>query len=194
MTILRIDASGRHDGSVTREITDRVIARLGDAEVITRDLAETPPTLVDQTVIGGYFTPPDRRTDAQRAAIAPSDAVVDELMRADTVVIGMPIYNFGAPAALKGWADMAARAGVTFRYEADGPKGLLRGKRAIVVVASGGTGVGSEIDWATPWLRFFLGFIGIDDVTVIAAGRMNADQGALERAYADVDALAGMAA
>ena len=194
MTILRIDASGRHDGSVTREITDRVIARLGDADVITRDLAETPPTLVDQRIIGSYFTPPDQRTAEQSEAIAPSDAVVDELMRADTVVVGMPIYNFGAPAALKGWADMAARAGVTFKYEADGPKGLLEGKRAIVVVASGGTGVDSEIDWATPWLRFFLGFIGIHDVTVIAAGRMNADKNALERAYADVDALTEMAA
>lgn len=194
MTILRIDASGRHDGSVTREITDRVIARLGDADVITRDLAETAPTLVDQTIIGSYFTPPDQRTPEQSAAVAPSDAVVDELMRADTVVIGMPIYNFGAPAALKGWADMAARVGVTFKYESDGPKGLLEGKRAIVVVASGGTGVDTEIDWATPWVRFFLGFIGIHDVRVIAADRMNADKDALERAYADVDALTEMAA
>ncbi|MGR3541247.1 MAG: FMN-dependent NADH-azoreductase [Hasllibacter sp.] len=190
MTVLRIDASARTDGSVTRQLTDRIVDRLGDGDVVTRDLAAAPPVLVTEEMIGAYFTAPDERTDAQRAAIAPSDEVVAELRAADTVVIGMPVYNFGPPAALKAWADLAARVGETFRYEADGPKGLLEGKRAIVAVASGGTRSGSEIDWATPWLRFFLGFLGIEDVTVVTADQLNEDADTkIERAYEDIDAL-----
>ena len=101
--------------------------------------------------------------------------MIAELEAADAIVIGMPIYNFAPPAALKAWADQVAVPGRTFSYSADGPKGLLEGKKAYVVVTSGGTQVDSPIDFATPWLRFFLGFIGITDVTVIAADRLGAD-------------------
>lgn len=192
--ILHIDSSGRLEASVSRAITARAVARLG-GEVTRRDLAAQPPNLVTEEIIGAYFTPPAERSEAQRAAVAPSDAVVAELQAADVIVIGMPIYNFGPPAALKGWADMAARVGVTFRYGADGPEGLLEGKRAIVAVASGGTESGSEIDFATPWLRHFLGFLGIADVTVIAADQMNRDDGTkVAGAYAEVDGLEDLAA
>ena len=192
MNILRIDASGRRDGSVTRQIADRVVARLAGAgdTVTVRDLAVTPPVLVSDEIVRAYFTPAGERSEAQRGAVAPSDAVVDELKAADVIVIGTPIYNFGVPAALKGWADMAARAGETFRYGESGPEGLLTGKRAIVAVASGGTRAGSQIDWATPWLRFFLGFIGITDVTVMAADGTGSQDRTAERAYAEADALA----
>ena len=188
MTVLRIDASARFGGSVTRRLADRIVERLGDPEVIHRDLAAEPPALVTEEMIAAYFTPSAERTDAQRVALAPSDAVVDELRRADTVVIALPIYNFSVPANLKAWADLAARVGETFRYADDGPKGLLEGKRAILAVASGGTAVGSGIDFATPWLRFFLGFIGITDVRVFTADRLHAGADArVDQAYADID-------
>ncbi|MEO0699174.1 MAG: NAD(P)H-dependent oxidoreductase, partial [Pseudomonadota bacterium] len=94
---------------------------------------------------------------------------------ADTIVIGAPIYNFGVPAAVKAWIDQVARAGITFAYTENGPKGLLEGKRAIIVVASGGTKVGSEIDFAIGYLKFALGFIGITNVELVAADQMALD-------------------
>ena len=167
-TILRLDASARYQTSMTRQRVDRVIGGL-EGRVIHRDLAATPPSFVTEAAIGAYFTPADDRTDAQRATLTESDAAVAELMEADTIVIGMPIYNFGVPAALKAWVDLVARVGVTFRYGPDGPEGLLKNKRAIIVVASGGTAPMSGIDFATPWLKHCLGFIGIDDVTILTA-------------------------
>lgn len=115
------------------------------------------------------------RAAEQAASLELSDTLIAELEAADAIVIGMPIYNFAPPAAVKAWADQVAVPGRTFSYSADGPKGLLEGKKAYVVVTSGGTQVDSPIDFATPWLRFFLGFIGITDVTVIAADRLGAD-------------------
>jgi FMN-dependent NADH-azoreductase len=115
---------------------------------------------------------------------------VAELQAADTVLIGLPIYNFGVPAALKAWIDLVARAGVTFRYSAEGPVGLLEGKRAIISVASGGTEAFSEIDYATTHLKHVLGFIGITDVEVIRADRTAIDmEGTLRAAQDAVDAL-----
>ena len=190
-SILRIDASARRDGSVSRDLADRIVARFGDGvTVTTRDLATGLP-LIDEAWIGANFTPADQRTEAQRAALALSDQLVAELQAADTLVIGLPIYNFGVPAALKAWVDLVARAGVTFRYTEAGPQGLLTGKRAVLVVASGGTRVGSPIDFATPWLRHVLGFMGITDVTVIAADAlMTAPEAAQAQADAQIAALA----
>jgi FMN-dependent NADH-azoreductase len=102
-----------------------------------------------------------------------SDKIVSELKYNDVLVIGVPIYNFSMPASLKAWADLAARLGETFRYTETGPVGLLENKKAYVVIASGGTIVDSEIDILTPWLRHFLGFIGIKDVTIIGADVLN---------------------
>lgn len=173
-TILRIDASARRADSVTRDLADRIVARLAPERVIVRDLARGLPQ-IDEAWVSANFTPPDARTETQRATLALSDELVAELETADTVVIGLPIYNFGLPASLKAWIDLVARAGVTFRYTAEGPVGLLDGKRAILAVASGGTGAGSDIDFATPHLRHVLGFLGISDVEVIAADRLAID-------------------
>ncbi|MGR3483972.1 MAG: FMN-dependent NADH-azoreductase [Paracoccaceae bacterium] len=173
MSTLVIDASARADASVSRKITAAIAQRLG-GPVVHRDLAATVPPLVTEPMIGAYFTPAPDRSAAQSELIAASDEIVAELRAADTVVIGLPIYNFGVPAALKAWADLAGRVGETFRYTETGPVGLLRGKRAILAVASGGTQVDSPIDFATPWMRQFLGFIGITDVTVIAADALGA--------------------
>ncbi|MCG6901673.1 MAG: NAD(P)H-dependent oxidoreductase [Rhodobacter sp.] len=182
--ILRIDASARRTDSVSRALTDRLTDRFiaaGDANVVTRDLANALPQ-IDEAWIGANFTPRDDRTDAQRDALALSDTLVAELQDADTIVIGLPIYNFGVPASLKAWVDLVARAGLTFEYTAEGPRGLLSGKRVIVAVASGGTEVGSNIDFATGYVTHVLGFIGLDDVSFVSADRLAIDAEATVKA------------
>ncbi|WP_341863698.1 NAD(P)H-dependent oxidoreductase [Gymnodinialimonas sp. 57CJ19] len=187
--ILRIDASARREGSVSRDLTSQIIARLGGT-VTTRDLADGVPLMTEEWV-GANFTPADARTAEQAEILAHSDVLVAELQAADTIVIGLPIYNFGAPAALKAWVDQVARAGLTFHYTENGPEGLLTGKRVIVAMASGGTQFGSEIDFATGYLRHVLGFIGITDVTFVTADRLALDaEKTLAKARAQVEALA----
>lgn len=194
--ILRIDASMRRDASVTRQLADaltgRLIANQPTTTLTRRDLADNPPPFIDESWIGANFTPADARTDDQRAALARSDALIAEIQAADTLVIATPIYNFGVPAALKAWIDLIARAGVTFKYTETGPVGLLENKRAIIVIASGGTQSGSAIDFATPYLRHVLGFIGITDVEIVAADQLG--QGADEKLAAASDAIERLAA
>jgi FMN-dependent NADH-azoreductase len=189
-SILRIDASARRDGSVSRDLADKIIARFGtDTRIVTRDLARGLP-LIDEDWVGANFIPADQRTDAQKDKLALSDDLVAELQAADTVVIGLPIYNFGVPAAFKAWVDQIARAGVTFQYSEYGPKGLLEGKRAIVAVASGGTEAGSEIDFATGFVRHILGFVGITDVDFVTADRLMIDaEATMKSANDQVQAL-----
>ena len=172
--ILRLDTSSDTVSASSRMLVDAIVAKLGGT-VATRDLAATPPALVDLGFVTGRGLPKADRSAEQAASLELSDTLIAELETADAIVIGMPIYNFAPPAALKAWADQVAVPGRTFSYSADGPKGLLEGKKAYVVVTSGGTQVDSPIDFATPWLRFFLGFIGVTDVTVIAADRLGAD-------------------
>lgn len=176
MKILHIDASARKGDSVTRKLSAQLVTRLAgdDGQVTHRDLSEGLP-FVDETKISAYFTTPGARSDEHRKAIALSDTIVSELKSNDVLVIGVPIYNFSMPASLKAWADLAARVGETFRYTETGPVGLLENKKAYVVIASGGTRVDSEIDFLTPWLRHYLGFLGIKEVTVISADALNQD-------------------
>jgi FMN-dependent NADH-azoreductase len=173
-TVLNIQASARHDGSVTRQLSEKVLASIGADTTITRDLSEGLP-LLNAAWIDANFTPSDDRTDAHRETLALSDSLVDEISRADTLVIGSPVYNFSVAAVLKAWIDQICRVGITFKYTPDGPVGLLTGKRAIIVVASGGTPVGSDIDYATDFLRHIMGFIGITDVSIIAADALGND-------------------
>ena len=174
--ILEVSSSGRAAGSVSRQLSRDLIAALedrdGSAEIVRRDLAEGVP-FVDQPWIEANFTSPESRRAEQRKALRHSDALVAELQSADVVVIGVPVYNFSIPASLKAWIDMVARARLTFRYTEDGPEGLLKGKKAYLVVATGGVPVGSAVDFATPYLRHVLAFIGITDVEVIAAEKLN---------------------
>ena len=174
-SILRIDASGRYDGSASRALSSHLVEQLTashpDASVTVRDLAPGLP-FVDAEWIGANFTPADARTDAQNAILTLSDGLIAEIEAADILVIGTPIYNFGPPAVLKAWIDMVARAGKTFRYTENGPVGLLEGKKAYVAIASGGTEMGSEIDFLSGYFRHFLGFIGINDVEFFAADQM----------------------
>jgi FMN-dependent NADH-azoreductase len=174
MKILHIDASARTSSSVTRKLGAQLVSRLAGnhGQVTYRDLNEGLP-FVDEAKIAAYFTAPEARTTEHREAITLSDKIVSELKYNDVLVIGVPIYNFSMPASLKAWADLAARVGETFRYTETGPVGLLENKKAYVVIASGGTKVDSQIDFLTPWLRHYLGFIGIKDVTIIGADALN---------------------
>jgi FMN-dependent NADH-azoreductase len=195
LKVLRVDSSVRSEGSMTRRVADELIERLqeseGAVEVIVRDLAVATPSFVDAVWVDANFAPPEQREEEQRAALAESDALVSELKAADVLVIGVPIYNFGIPAALKAWVDMVARARLTFRYTENGPVGLLRGKRAYLTAASGGTAIGSEMDFATGYLRHVLGFLGIDDVQIVAADRLMArgEEEAVRDARAQIDRL-----
>lgn len=189
-SLLRIDASARKSNSISRDLTDQVIAKLAPDTIITRDLTQPIPQ-ISETWMTANFTPADDRTRAQKEELALSDSLIDEIMRADTLVIGVPIYNFGVPAALKAWIDHVARAGVTFRYTPDGPQGLLKNKRAILVVASGGTEANSTIDFATPYMRHVLSFIGIHDVVEVTADRMMVDpEASVAKAQEQLESLA----
>lgn len=174
LTILRIDASARNDGSVSRQLADVYIDRLAETRAVrveTRDVSVGLP-VIDQDWIAASFTPEADRSPEHRATLTQSDRLVEELERNELIVISTPIYNFGIPASLKLWVDQIARAGRTFRYTDTGPVGLLSGKRAVILVASGGTEVESEIDFATPHLRQVLIFSGITDIEIIAADQL----------------------
>jgi FMN-dependent NADH-azoreductase len=190
MNILRIDSSAKIEGSHSRDLIDGLLRNLEqEGRVVRRDLVDPIPQ-IDAAWIAANTTPDDERTDSHRQTLALSDALVGELEAADLTVIGLPVYNFGVPAALKAWIDQVCRARRTFRYSPDGPVGLLEGKRAIVVYAAGGTAMGSDIDFASGYLRHVLGFIGVKDVTFVDAGRHMADADAISRAEAEIDRLA----
>lgn len=174
LRVLRVDASARLEESVTRQLADLMLRELDERipglAVVRRDVAAGLP-FVDAAWVSANLSEPDARDAAQRQALALSDELVAEVMAADVLVIATPIYNFSVPASLKAWIDQVARARLTFRYTEHGPQGLLSGKKAYVLAATGGTEVGGAIDFATPWLKFVLGFLGITDVEVIAADR-----------------------
>ncbi len=192
-TVLHIDASARKSGSVSRDLSDRIVSALmsnnKEVRLIRRDLADGIP-FIDETFTAAINTPADQRTAAQRKALDVSDALVAELQAADVIVIGSPIYNFGVPASFKAWIDQVARAGVTFSYTENGPVGLLENKKAYIALASGGTQVGSDIDFASGWLRHVMGFIGIHDVEMVAADRTMMDDQSVARAEAEAEHLA----
>lgn len=171
-SILHISASIRADESVSRNLSSTIVDGLRDktgADVITRDLSANDLPYIDAARFSANNTPKDERTPEQNEIAAIADQLIDELEQTDTIVLGVPIYNFGVPATVKAWADLVARAGTTFKYTENGPVGLLTGKKAYIAVASGGTPVGSDIDFMTSWLKHFLGFLGITDVEVVAA-------------------------
>lgn len=191
--ILRIDASARNEGSTTRPLADQLVNRLVEqdygATVTRRDLHANPPALLDETWVGANFTDEAARTDEQKAVLAGSDELIAELEAADTIVITAPIYNFAIPASLKAWIDLIARARRTFRYTEAGPEGLLKGKRAFIIFASGGVPLGSEVDFASGYLKHVLAFVGITDVTIVAADGHMMDGEAVTRATSAIEEL-----
>jgi FMN-dependent NADH-azoreductase len=179
--ILYITASIRSDSeSISRGLGQRVVdglAAKSGAGVTTRNLAANDLPFVSAERFGAHLTPAADRTPQQADLAAIADTLIAELQAADTIVIASPVYNFGPPATLKAWADLVARAGTTFRYTATGPEGLLTGKKAYITIASGGTPMGSDIDFMSRWLIFFLGFLGITDVTMVAADGIMGEDG-----------------
>jgi FMN-dependent NADH-azoreductase len=192
--ILYLTASIRSDGeSVSRGLGQRLVEGLAaktGASVTTRDLAANDLPYVSAGRFAANLTPAGQRTPEQAELAAIADTLIAELQAADTIVIASPVYNFGPPATLKAWADLVARAGTSFRYTATGPEGLLKGKKAFLAMASGGTPMGSEIDFMSRWLVLFLGFLGISDVEMVAADGIMGEGGEAKIAAAQEAALA----
>ena len=132
---------------------------------------------VSEASLAAVAIPPEERNAEQQKLAAFADSLIDELQNADALVLGLPLYNFGPPASFKAWADLVARVGTTFRYTSNGPVGLLTGKKAYLIAVSGGTPIGGDMDFMTPWVKFFLGFIGITDVEIISADRTMGAEG-----------------
>ena len=179
LRVLRIDASSRYQGSVTRRLVDDFMAVLQkhykEINIQQRDLIHDNLPFINEEWISANFTKAEQRTAEQRVVLAQSDSLVGQMQDADILVFGVPIYNFSVPASLKAWIDLVARAGLTFRYTENGPIGLLKNKKAYLILASGGTPIGGAIDYASGYLRHVMGFLGIRDVELISAERLNAD-------------------
>jgi FMN-dependent NADH-azoreductase len=176
MRLLQIDSSARLS-SVSRELTAKFVEEWKrenpGGEVVVRDLAKTPLPLITDEWTLAVHSDPLALTPAQREVIAISDTLIAELFAADTVVIGVPMYNFSVPWTLKAWIDQVVRVGKTFAYNANGPQGLFTGKK-IVIITSRGSSYGpgssrSRADFQEPYLRHIFGFIGATDVTFIHA-------------------------
>ena len=175
--VLVIESSARQQGSVSRELTQQFIANWQAAhpadQIQVRDLAAEPVPHLDATLLGGWMTPTEQQSEAEKAALARSNQLTDELLAADVLVLAAPMYNFAIPSTLKAWLDHVLRAGVTFKYSETGPQGLLSGKRAFVLTARGGIYAGSGLDHQEPYLRQALAFIGIHEVQFIHAEGLN---------------------
>jgi FMN-dependent NADH-azoreductase len=177
-TLLKLDSSPMGQGSISRKLTAKFAETWLNAhpggKVIERDLTTLNLPVVDASWVAAAHTPESARTAPQISALAASDSLINDLEQADEYVFGVPMHNFSIPSTLKLWIDQVVRAGKTFSYGATGPKGLLTGKKATLLLASGGEyGKGSamaSLDFVTPYLRTLLGFLGITDVTIIAAG------------------------
>lgn len=171
--ILNIVTSIKGDASFSNKLSNAVLEKLATAypenEVQTFDLSKTPLPYLDESQLDAFYaTPAEAYSASQIESIKHSDNAIKALLEADIVVIGVPIYNFGIPALLKGWVDQVARAGKTFSYGAEGPKGLVTGKKVYLSVASGAIfsdGPYKSYDFAEPYLRTVLGFLGITDIT-----------------------------
>jgi FMN-dependent NADH-azoreductase len=171
MRILQIKSSVFSANGQSSRLADEFVGLLRaqhpGAEVVERDLVAEPVPHLDGARAGALFAKPQERSTEQQAVIAYSDALIAELRRADVLVLGLPMYNFGVPSQLKAWFDHVARAGETFKYTEKGAVGLLTGKKAYVFAARGG--VYGENDWQTPFVRQFLGFLGISEVEFVYA-------------------------
>ncbi len=189
--VLIIDSAATGEQSVSRKLTgelaEQIRRRVPDAQIVSRDVGRAPiPHLTEDTVGAIRGGPAD--TDAAAAALALSDTLVAELKSADVIVIGAPMYNFGMPSTLKAWFDHVLRARVTFRYTAEGPEGLVKGKHAVVVEARAGLyseGPAAAMDHQEPHIRTLLGFMGITDVTYVRAEKLAGGPEAASAAIAE---------
>ncbi len=181
MNILQINSSARRlhegQGSVSTQLANEVVQQLVErnpgARTVVHDLAVHPLPPMDEAALGALFTPAEARTPAQAERVALNDQLIAELKAADVIVLAAPMINFGVSSQLKNWIDAVARAGVTFRYGANGPEGLVTGKRVIVVSSRGGVHRGQPTDNIVPYLQVTLGFLGMTDVKFVLAEGLN---------------------
>jgi FMN-dependent NADH-azoreductase len=177
MKFYQIDSSARKDGSTSRALAKKLLDKIKkpEDEVIYRDLDDEMVFVSGLTESGMKIEEKDRN-EHHKKMFELSDKLVSELKESDIIIISAPIYNYGPPATLKAWADLAARVGETFRFKTDGRReGLLSNKRAFLVITSGGTKLNSNEDFLTPWLKFILNFFGIEKVDVVSADQMALD-------------------
>lgn len=173
--LLVIQSSPRGKSSVSRQLTSELVEKIvqqGEVKVVERDLSVHPLPHLQEEQITGFYTPVEKRSEVLKEAVRLSDEAVAELFAADVIVISTPFWNFSVPSVLKAWIDHVARAGVTFSYGPDGVKGLVTGKKVIIVASSGGvysSGPGQVMDFLGPYLKAVLGFLGITDVSFIRA-------------------------
>lgn len=176
--LLEIDSSPRYGRSVSRQLTDAFVAQWKsshpDGAVVDRDLNATPIPPVTAEWVGAVHTPEEARTPQQKQVLALSDTLIAELEQADEYVIGVPMHNFSVPSVLKLWIDQIARAGRTFAYADGTPKGLLQGKKATFIIATGGNYDAqtqmASFNFVEPYLRSMFGFLGVTDTTFVTAG------------------------
>lgn len=181
MNVLQVNSSARPfaqgQGSQSTRLANELVAGLlaanPGATHTVRDLTANPHPVLDEAALGALFTPPEQRSPEQAARVALDDALIAELQAADVVVLGVPMVNFGVTAQLKNWIDAVARARVTFQYTANGPVGLLTGKKVYAVLTRGGIHRGQATDTQVPYLKTVLGFLGMTDVEFIYAEGLN---------------------
>jgi len=179
MKVWHINSSGRNEQSHSKRITQQFIDDLSQkttVEIDHIDSATASLPLLTDSMIQSYFTPDENRTAEQKSVISVSNDIVKSAKEADVWVIGVPIYNFSMPASFKAFIDLLCRAQETFTYTETGPVGLLENKQVFVVVTSGGTEIGSDVDFLTPWLTHCLGFIGVQNVHFIHADKYNPEK------------------
>ena len=172
-TILKVTSSARGEASNSTKLVNDIVAKLIErhpgSEVIERNLVSQKYPHLEESHLAAFYAPPENDTEETKQAVLHSNEAIAELERADILVIGVPIYNFNIPSALKAWIDHIVRAQKTFSYAGGRPEGLMKGKKVYLGIASGGVyseGPLKTIDYAEPYLKTVLGFIGISDVTV----------------------------
>ena len=200
MNILQIHSSARAEGSHSTRLAASIVERLqaslpdpAQAAITVRDLGRTPHPELNEAALQALFTPAEQRTPEQAARVALDDALIAELQAADVVVLGVPMYNFGVPAPLKNWIDAISRAKVTFQYTANGPEGLLKGKKVYIALTRGGQYRNTPADTQVPYLKTVLSFLGMTDIQLVYAEGLamgpDAEQQALASAQSQIEAL-----
>ena len=192
MKIYQINCSARKKGSASRELAKKLLEKIKKPEdkVIYRDLDDEMLFVAGLTE-SGMSIPENERTEHHKKMFELSDKLVKELKDSDIIIISTPIYNFGPPATLKAWSDLAARVKSTFKYSEDGKQiGLLENKKVYLVITSGGTRVESKDDYLTPWIKHVLNFFGITNIQIISADQMSIDyEGSIKKAEEEINKI-----
>jgi FMN-dependent NADH-azoreductase len=192
-TILQLNASILSNDGQSTQLADQFVAGFPDAHIVRRDLASEPVPHLTAERFGAFLSKPETRTKEQQAVLDYSDTLIGELKRADVIVLGLPMYNFGVPSTLKAYFDHVARAGVTFNYTATGPVGLLTGKKVYVLATRGGMYAGTPRDTQTAYVRDFFAFLGITGIEFVYAEGLAISEtsrnAALAKARAEIERL-----